>query len=74
MIPPYNSNMNGNNNMNSQWKTKAFTFCSQSVQINLHRSSIIVTLRYLMLFQVVTCQEVIEKSMTLLYWTFKSEK
>ena len=31
--------------MNSQWKTKAFTFCSQSVQINLHRTLIIVTLR-----------------------------
>ena len=45
MIPPYNSNINGNNDMNSQWKTKAFTFCSQSVQINLHRTLIIVTLR-----------------------------
>ena len=45
MIPPYNSNINRNNDMNSQWKTKAFTFCSQSVQINLHRTLIIVTLR-----------------------------
>ena len=72
MIPPYNSNINGNNDMNSQWKTKAFTFCSRSVQINLYRTSIFVTLRVLMLFQVVTCQEVIEKSMKLLSWTFKS--
>ena len=46
--------------MNSQWTTKTFTFCSQSVQINSHRTLIIVTLRVLMLFQVVTCQEVIE--------------
>ena len=45
MIPPYNSNINRNNDMNSQWKTKAFTFCSQAVQINLHRTLIIVTLR-----------------------------
>ena len=45
MIPPYNRNINGNNDMNSQWKTKASTFCSQSVQINLHRTLIIVTLR-----------------------------
>ena len=44
MIPPY-SNINGMNNMNSQWKTKAFTFCSRSVQINLHRTLIFVTLR-----------------------------
>lgn len=40
MIPPYNSNINGNNDMNSQWKTKAFTFCS-------HRTLIFVTLRVL---------------------------
>ena len=31
--------------MNLQWKTRAFTFCSQSVQMNLHRTLIIVTLR-----------------------------
>ena len=73
MIPPYNSNINGKNDMNLQWKTKAFTFCSRSVQINLCRTLIFVTLHQcLMLFQVVTCQEVIEKSMKLLYWTFKS--
>ena len=47
MIPPYNSNINGNNDMNSQWKTKAFTLCSRSVQINLHRTLIFVTLRVL---------------------------
>lgn len=47
MIPPYNSNINGNNNMNLQWKTKASTFCSRSVQINLHRTLIFVTLRVL---------------------------
>ena len=40
MIPPYNSNINGKNDMNMQWKTKAFTFCSRSVQINLHRTFI----------------------------------
>ena len=45
MIPPYNSNINGNNDMNSQWQTKAFTFCSRSVQINLYRTLIFVTLR-----------------------------
>ena len=45
MIPPYNSNINWKNDMNSQWKTKAFTFCSRSVQINLHRTLIFVTLR-----------------------------
>ena len=64
MIPPYNSNINGKNDMNLQWKTKAFTFCSRSVQINLHRTLILVTLR---VFDVVSdcniCQEVIEKSM-----------
>ena len=47
MIPPYNSNINENNDMNSQWKTKAFTLCSRSVQINLHRTLIFVTLRVL---------------------------
>ena len=45
MIPPYNSNINRKNDMNSQWKTKAFTFCSRSVQINFHRTLIFVTLR-----------------------------
>ena len=44
MITPYNGNINGKNGMNSQWKTNAFTFCSRSVQINLHRL-IFVTLR-----------------------------
>ena len=45
MIPPYNSNINGKNDMNTQWKTKAFTFCYRAVQINLHRTLIFVTLR-----------------------------
>ena len=51
MIPLYHSNINGNNDMNSHWKTKAFTLCSRSVQNNLHRTLIFVTLR---VFEVVS--------------------